>query len=89
MTCTCQTIRRQLADELERLPEAARVAKAYETCEATGGWLIPPNVCGNWGSHWAEIDLLEVSATGDNEAEAVANWIRAVRRMDAAAEMAA
>ncbi len=38
---------------------------------------------------WADIDLLEVSATGDDEAEAVANWIRAVRRMEEAGGMAA
>lgn len=76
--------RADIAATLGRLDPPARVRFAEDICEATGGWMIPPRACGEWGSHWAELDMLGVSATGDDDAGAIAQWMKAVARMDAA-----
>ena len=82
--CLWQT-RLDHAAELEFLDPPARVTMARALALETGGSLTVPRPGDSWSSHWAELSLLGVQATGDTPAEAVALWIRAVFRMDAAA----
>lgn len=77
-----------LATDLEALPSAdARVAMTHATVEQTGGSFIPPCTCPPWGSHMAELSMLGVSHTGEDEPAAVSGWIKSVTRMAQDAEL--
>lgn len=84
---TTQHLRIDLACALEALAtDAARVAMARAHVNHTGGSFTVPGQCGNWGSHMAELTLLDATGTGIDEADAVRNWIRAVTNMSMDAE---
>lgn len=80
--------RAELADTLQYLSPAARIELATAACIENGGSLVPANIC-KGTPHYAEISLLGVYHAGNDEAEAIANWIKAVRRIEAAAPEAA
>jgi hypothetical protein len=84
MTCleTIRAARVQMATELELLDPAARVTAAYHAVIDTGGTFVPNRASGTWGPHYAELKLLDVSHSGTTDAEAVANWIKAVHRIE-------
>lgn len=73
--------RAELANTLERLRDDDRAAAMAEACMETGGSLVPQG-SGKWGPHYAEVKCLGVYHAGNDIAEAIANWIKAVRRME-------
>lgn len=78
-----QRLRLDIAIELEALPDdAARVRCALDHCEATGGSFTAPGLCGAWGSHLSELDLLGVRHNDFDDAAAVRGWCRAVLRIE-------
>lgn len=76
--------RLDLATALEHLTAETRLDLVIDACIDTGGSLIPPRMCGEWGSPEAELSLMGVSHSGADEGAAIAGWIKAVLRMESA-----
>ena len=74
--------RTELAEALTAMDSEHRLATMTDACIETGGTLVPQSV-GKWGPHFAEIRCLGVYHAGNDIAEAIANWIKAVYRMEA------
>lgn len=74
--------RRALAARLRPLCNEARIDLVIETCIDTGGTFVPANAKGDRNSHYAELSLLGIYHQGNDAAEAIANWIKAITRME-------
>ncbi|WP_439137512.1 hypothetical protein [Roseicyclus sp.] len=80
--------RSDLIQRLDRLDEAGRLDLMFEACVETGGSFIPHSPAPG-DATFAEIDCLGIYHSGDDMPEAIAGWIKAVRRTLTTSEEAA
>lgn len=84
------TYRRELAETLALLQPQDQVALVRQWIMATGATWNPPAALGNkWGPLEGELSLYGMTAFGHTLEEAIASWIKHVRRADKALEDAA
>lgn len=76
--------RAELAGELEAMAVSDRRLAVWDACIETGGSFVPANIC-KGAAHFAELNLLGVYHSGNDAAEAIANWIKAVHRLESEA----
>ncbi|MGB1390966.1 MAG: hypothetical protein ACPG61_18985 [Paracoccaceae bacterium] len=72
--------RRQLADQLRAMDNAARRARVEQVCMDTGGTVTPAQTNSNWGPVFCEITMLGLYHSGDSLDETILNWIKAATR---------
>jgi uncharacterized membrane protein YcaP (DUF421 family) len=78
--------RTDLVEQLRPQDPATRVSTIETACIETGGTLIPANAPGDRNAHFAELSLLGVYHQGNDTAEVVNNWMKAVARLTKDAE---
>lgn len=84
------TYRSELAETLALLPPPDQAALVTQWINLTGATWNPPALPGNhWGPLEGELSLWGMTAYGDTLEEAVASWIKHVRRSEQAMEDAA
>lgn len=74
--------RRALVARLRGMDTPERLAEVEQACIETGGTLIPENMGGNRNPHYAELSLMGIYHQGNDVAEAIANWMKAVMRQE-------
>jgi len=79
--------RAELLEQLLPLSTEARHDRVYIATIETGGSWIGPHSSRKWPStHQVEIDLLGVLAIGEDDAQAIHNWMTIVQRQVATSE---
>jgi hypothetical protein len=90
LTLAPMTYRRELAETLDALDARDQVALVTQWIVRTGAIWNPPAALGNaWGPLEGELTLFGMTAFGHTLEEAIASWIKHVRRSDQATEDAA
>lgn len=82
ITAKTAQARRELAARLEPLDAASRVTEMRKAVRQSGGYLFEQ---GTGGSLFAELNCLGIYHHGNDTAEAVAGWIKAIVRIESEA----